>query len=415
MYVRCRRALAACLAIAALWSSWALGAEYSGHRVVRVQVSNQAELDRILALTQDVWSCFGPGIGTFDVRIAPAQLEALEQSGVPFQVLIQDVQQLVDLDLASRGSQNDLSWFANYKSYQDINDHLNQLALENPDLATVSVIGQSLEGRDIEMLRITGPGTPENPRDQRPAFLVNGTQHAREWISPMTTMYLIEQLITQYAVDPRVQAIVDTVDFYIIPVANPDGYVYTWSNDRLWRKSRRINEGSSCVGVDLNRNWEYAWGGDGSSSDPCSDIYHGGAAFSEPEIVAIRDIAFGLASRLRAYWDLHSYGQLVLSPWMYTYDSPPDLPTLLDFGATIRSAIFGVHGQDFTNGQGSRILYIAAGTAHDWVYGALGLLAWGIELRDRGQSGFILPPEQIIPSGEEMFEAFLQLNERLGQ
>jgi Zinc carboxypeptidase len=334
---------------------------------------------------------------------------------VPFQILIQDVQQLLDLDRASRGSKNDVSWFGNYKTYEEINDHLNELALENPDLATVSLVGHSLEGRDIRMMRITGPDTPENSRDQRPAFLVNGTQHAREWISPMTTMYLIEQLITQYPVDPRVQAIVDSVDFYIIPVANPDGFAFTWSDYRLWRKSRRINEGSDCVGVDLNRNWAYAWGGDGSSSDPCSDIYHGRDPFSEPEIVAIRDVAIGLADRLRAYWDLHSYGQLILSPWMYTYDSPPDLPTLLDFGATVQSAIFSVHGQDFTNGQGSRILYIAAGTAHDWVYGTLGPLAWGIELRDRGQSGFVLPPEQIIPSGEEMFEAFLQLNERLDQ
>src|SRR5260370_2763897 len=270
MYVRCRRALAACFAIATLWSSSAFGADYTGHRVVRVQVSNRAELDRILALTNDVWSCFGPGIGTFDVRIAPAQLEALEQSGVPFQVLIQDVQQLVDLDLPSRGSQNDMSWFDNYKSYQDLNSHLNQLAINKPDVTTASVIGQSVRGCDIEMLRITGPVAPENPRDLRPAFLVNGTQHAREWISPMTTIYLIEQLITQYAGDPRVQALVDAVDFYIVPVANPDGYVYTWNSDRLWRKSRRINEGSSCVGVDLNRNWEYAWGAHSSSSNRCS-------------------------------------------------------------------------------------------------------------------------------------------------
>src|SRR5258707_13848917 len=138
MYVRLRRPLATCFVIADLWSSWALGADYTGHRVVRVQVYNQAELDLILALTQDVWSCFGPGIGTFDVRVAPDQLQALEQSGVPFQVLIQDVQQLVDLDIASRGSQNDLSLFDNYKSYQDINDHLDQLSVVNPDLTTVS-------------------------------------------------------------------------------------------------------------------------------------------------------------------------------------------------------------------------------------------------------------------------------------
>ena len=417
MHLRRWRVFATLIAmLATTWSAWAAAANYAGNRVVRVTVSNQVELDEVLGLTDDIWSCFGPGIGTFDIRVTPEQLARLEQSGIPHRVLIQDVQQLLDLDELSRSSRTGRSWYANYKTYEEINDHLNALSETFPDLATLSVVGQSLEGRDLQMIRITGPGTPENPADLRPAFLINGTQHAREWISPMTTMYLVEQLLTQYSADPRVQVLVDAIDFYIVPIANPDGFAYTWTpGQRLWRKSKRVNEGSNCLGVDLNRNWGYAWGGGGSSSDPCSDVYHGTDAFSEPEVAAIRDAVLAVSDRLTAYWDLHSFGQQILSPWQYSYEAPPDLAALLDFGATIQSGISSVHGQNFENGQGSVILYIAAGAAHDWVYGTLGSLAWGIELRDRGQYGFVLPPEQIIPSGEEMFEAFLELDERLVQ
>ena len=35
------------------------------------------------------------------------------------------------------------------------------------------------------------------------------------------------------------QELVDQLDWYIVPCVNPDGYAYTWSEDRLWRKTRR--------------------------------------------------------------------------------------------------------------------------------------------------------------------------------
>ena len=55
----------------------------------------------------------------------------------------------------------------------------------------------------------------------------------------------------------------------------------------MWRKNRRPNEGSSCIGTDLNRNFDFRWGQEGVSSEPCSDIYRGESAGSEPEIQVI--------------------------------------------------------------------------------------------------------------------------------
>ena len=74
---------------------------------------------------------------------------------------------------------------------------------------------------------------------------------------------------------------------YILPVVNPDGYLYTQTTNRMWRKTRSPND-NGCFGTDANRNWGYQWGTGGSSSDPCSDTYMGASAFSEIETANIR-------------------------------------------------------------------------------------------------------------------------------
>jgi len=111
---------------------------------------------------------------------------------------------------------------------------------------------------------------------------------------------------------------------------------------------------------------------------------------------------------LGAYLDFHSFGELVLSPWMYTLTAPPEADYLNTYGQLISDAIFSVHGMRYRAGQGSHTLYIAAGVAQDWAYGELGGAAWGIELRG---ADFVIPPAQIIPTGEENLEGILQLCE----
>jgi hypothetical protein len=386
---------------------------YAGQQVVTISARTEEEVEVIRNLNLDVWNCFGPGIGTFDARVTPGQLTELVASGIPFRVVVEDVQSLVNAerdDIARAARRGDGDWFQNYKSYQEINDRLDFFVQSHPDLALTSTIGQSIEGRDIRMIRITGPDAEGNPRDGRPAFVIDGTQHAREWISPMTVMFAADRLLQQYGVDPRIRSVVDSVDFYLVPATNPDGYEYTWNSDRYWRKNLRINEGSSCLGVDLNRNWNVGWGGEGSSNNPCSDVYHGLEPWSEPEVSAVRDLTRSLSARLGAYLDFHSFGQLVLSPWMYTLTPPPDGKRLDGYGQIMSDAIRSVHGVRYLSGQGSRILYIAAGTAHDWAYGELEVPAWGIELRG---NNFVLTPDQIVPTGEENLEAILRLCETL--
>ncbi|MCL4169454.1 UNVERIFIED_CONTAM: hypothetical protein GTU68_045553, partial [Idotea baltica] len=77
--------------------------------------------------------------------------------------------------------------------------------------------------------------------------------HPREWIAPAAALYLIKKL-TESA------SLTSQIDWYIMPMVNPDGYKYTWENDRFWRKTRSESGTSGCYGVDMNRNFDYHWG-----------------------------------------------------------------------------------------------------------------------------------------------------------
>lgn len=125
------------------------------------------------------------------------------------------------------------------------------------------------------MLRIS------NGKPNAPALWIDGGIHAREWISPAAVTYIIDYLVEN-------SDNLD-VDYYILPVVNPDGYEYTFASDRLWRKNRRKVGYSGCAGVDLNRNFGYRWGEKGTSKDVCREIFSGTRPFSEPETDAIRN------------------------------------------------------------------------------------------------------------------------------
>ena len=106
--------------------------------------------------------------------------------------------------------------------------------------------------------------------------------HAREWISPAAVTYVINELVEHREQQPQS---LRSVDWYILPVVNPDGYEHSHSSNRFWRKNRRGN--SKCVGVDLNRNFGYKWGGLGAGTQKCDQTYAGPSKFSEPETSAI--------------------------------------------------------------------------------------------------------------------------------
>ncbi len=237
-------------------------------------------------------------------------------------------------------------------------------------------------------------------------MLIDGTQHAREWLATMSTMCVADRLVHDYDRDPAVRDFVDHTELWVVPVVNPDGYQYTWSTDRYWRKNRRGG-----YGVDLNRNFSVAWGGGGSSGSKRAETYRGEYAFSEPETRALRDLVEreGIALHI----DFHTYSQLVLFPWNHTSTPAPDRDRLAAIGDRMTSAIYATHQATYKLMQGVE-LFPAAGTMTDWMYGEARARSYTIELRpdgwpDRGRGGFVQPPEQIRATCDEAMAAVLEL------
>jgi hypothetical protein len=229
----------------------------------------------------------------------------------------------------------------------------------------------------------------------------------------MATMYLADRLLETYATDARVKRIVDNVDIYIVPVVNPDGYDYTRTVNSQWRKNRRDNPGTTCDGVDLNRNWGFQWGFDnvGSSGNQCDETYRGTAGFSEPELAGLKTQLDTIAGqgRLKAHVDVHANAQMILSVWGFrTSPPPPDLPVMNTLGQLMQTGMASVRGTVYPYGQGSVILYLNNGNARDYSYGVNNALAWTIEL-----DGVSFQPavSEILPISRELWNAFLPLSE----
>lgn len=157
-----------------------------------------------------------------------------------------------------------------------------------------------------------------NPKNK--AIWIDGGIHAREWISPASVTYILNELVEEWDDQP---AYVQNINWYVLPVLNPDGYEYTHRVDRLWRKNRGAGS-FRCSGVDLNRNYAYHWGEKGTSQRPCSEIYAGPKAFSEPETSAQKRFFDNTKENFKAFLTFHSYGQYILYPWGYDTFVPPD-------------------------------------------------------------------------------------------
>lgn len=240
--------------------------DYTGHKVVRVDIQTRADLELLKTISPDIWN---ERLG--DARIPPDRMDDLLNSGLSFTVLQENIQELIERQRIPVGRG---TWDA-YMEFDEIISFINDLETLRPDLCEVSSIGTSIEGRDIWMLHITGTGA-----GCRPAVFYESLIHCREWITGPVVLYLADYLVNNYDTNPDVADLVDGLDIYLVPVVNPDGYVYTWTTNRMWRKNRR-NNGDGSYGVDLNRNWGYEWGYDdyGSSPVPSSTTYRGTAPF----------------------------------------------------------------------------------------------------------------------------------------
>ncbi|MBY5164388.1 M14 family metallopeptidase [Salsipaludibacter albus] len=269
--------------------------------------------------------------------------------------------------------------FRPYDGPEGLEAEMVALANANPDLVKLVDIGDSLQGRDIWAMKVS-KNANQRPDGTKPAVFYNAAQHAREWITPEMTRRLTRHYLDNYGSDDEITEIVDTTELWFVWVANPDGYQFTHTDERLWRKNLRDNNGDGTIttgdGVDLNRNFATNWGYDneGSSDNPSSETYRGDGPMSEPETQAMDD--FVAAHDFAFMVNYHSAAELILYGvgWQVDTPSPDDLPMIALAGDDANPAIPG-YDPDL-----SAELYITNGDTTDHVQTAFGALAYTPEM-----------------------------------
>ncbi|KAG8226503.1 hypothetical protein J437_LFUL007385 [Ladona fulva] len=389
--------------------------DYHGYGLYRVH--NSSEVYKITSSLPGIdWWSHHPSLknGKGDLMVAPIVRKTFEgllkSRRLRFEVLSDNVQSLVNAEkqrqraAEERGRADGRISFDRYYRHAEINQYLEEVAAAHPDIATLIDAGQSYEGRDMKAIKLSS-GSGKRMKPNCPAGI-----HAREWISPAVAVYLLQQLTEGSATD-----LVNDVDWIILPVLNPDGYEFTFEDDRFWRKTRSITPGESCMGVDANRNFDFHWMESGASSWACDETFAGNKAFSEPEARNLKKIILDHASQIDAYITLHSYGQYILYPWGYSSDLPDDWRDLDKLGNEINDAIAAVRGTTYDVGSSGADLYPAAGASDDWSKGVAGIkYSYTIELPGGGMGGFDLPPEEIQGVVEETLEGLKVVGKRIG-
>lgn len=280
---------------------------------------------------------------------------------------------------------------------------LDDLAVKYKGLITLLDVGKSYEGIPLKGIKLSH-------KANNTAVFVEGGIHAREWISPATATFILNQLLT--STEPNIKEIAGNWDWFFFPVINPDGYKNTFDGDRMWRKTRQPV--GICRGTDLNRNWNSHWNQSGASPDPCRYDYAGSKVFSEPEALQLSQFIQNIAksSLIQTYFSLHSFSQLLMFPYGSSSDKVSNYNDLKLIGEKAVAAIQRRHDTKFQTGSVYETIYPSSGASMDWAYSTLNIpITYTFELRGPPNSTdmFILPADQIRPTGWETLDAFVTI------
>ncbi|KAH7312676.1 ECM14 protein [Stachybotrys elegans] len=397
---------------------------YDGHHIYRIEADSPREVEEI----EERFAQF-PSVhsrNSLEVVVPPSEVRAFEEEmGLKARLLSTDLGAQIRAEQApsayrrglnKRGAAGlpDLTWFDAYHPYADHLDYWDDLVAAIPENSEKILIGASYEGREMHAYHFWGN---EGSSEDKPIILWHGTVHAREWISTMVVEYLTYQLIDGFTSgDALATAFFNHYDFWIVPFHNPDGFVYTQTTNRLWRKNRQPRTNTTCLGTDLNRNWDYQFfaepDGGAVSPNPCSETYRGHCPGDTPENIVLSALSKKLAATgqgIRSFIDWHSYSQLILTPWGWSCDAedlPATLPRMRAVGEGVARAIVESGGVEYVTGPACEVLYFSTGTGRDYHHGVLNAThSWTCELRPASASdgGFVLPPSQILPTVREQW------------
>ncbi len=282
--------------------------------------------------------------------------------------------------------------YACYRTVEETFQTAEQIALQHPDLATWTDIGDSWEkmaglgGYDIMVLRLTNSTIP----GPKPKLFIMSAIHAREYTTAELNTRFAEYLINNYGTNADATWLLDYNEVHMLLQSNPDGRKQA-ETGLSWRKNTNQNycsPASTSRGADLNRNFQFQWGCcGGSSGSQCSSTYRGPSPASEPEVQAVQNYVMGQFPDLRdaplgasapltttgIFLDVHSFSELVLWPWGFGNTPTGNDTELVTLGRKL--AYFNDYYPEQAIG-----LYPTDGTTDDFAYGELGLPAYTFEL-----------------------------------
>ena len=366
---------------------------------------------------------------TIDIQIDAENMKKMIERfpSMEFQVLIEDLPQAVFETYPAHESFYNQSLKANeemggdihnyselfFKEYRDlkaIDSWLDLLQSTYPDVISLEEIGETFEHKKIKVVHFATPND-DLKHDEKKTIVITGGVHAREWISVSTTLYVMYQLIQLYETNPTSKALTN-LNFLFIPVINPDGYEYTWTTDRLWRKNRQQTPVPHCFGIDIDHSYDYHW--TKSSDWACGEEYSGEVPFEafESRIWDQYLNETNAEHKIAGYIDLHSYSQEILYPYAYLCNQQPrDEENLLELAYGIARSIRLQLGHTYQvlpaciDKDADYLPDLGSGTSLDFMYHNRAYWAYQLKLRDTGGHGFLLPSKYIEPVGDEIYAA----------
>ncbi|KAL5268953.1 hypothetical protein ACHWQZ_G002698 [Mnemiopsis leidyi] len=413
---------------------------YDGYKMIKVTIGSEKDFLMILDLeSKNLLTIFAESrSGHVDVLIEPQHAaqckEFFKSKGLSYEVMADDVgvevakekRRLLRKSSVATGEFS----YDTYHRYDVISDRLAALAAKHQTVAEIVDLGTSYEGRTIKAIRMTA-NISSDESDDKPMVWLDGGSHAREWVSPATMMYIIDSILGEQETDKsdKMGELLAKFQIVVAPCINPDGYEFSYEEDRFWRKNRQPSGCKNnklnwyggcfsklCYGVDNNRNWSVDWGRTGVSTDPCSEIFPGRAPFDQPNTKAVKDYLEPLKDKLKLFVTYHSYSEYFLTPLGYTEDLPADHEHHTKVGEAVVRAIAARHGVHYVPMRAAE-MYPCSGDSADWAYEGLGVGdSYTIELRpdwDSWKVGFELPEDQIRPTAEENVDGLLALIENI--
>uniref|UniRef100_A0A4W2FAJ2 Carboxypeptidase B n=1 Tax=Bos indicus x Bos taurus TaxID=30522 RepID=A0A4W2FAJ2_BOBOX len=346
---------------------------FDGDKVLRVKLQDekQANIIKDLAKTSqlDFWypdaTHHVAANMTVDFQISAKESQfvesALDQNQMHYEILIHDVQEEVEKQFDVKEDNPGRHSYAKYNNWNKIVAWTEKMVHKNPKMVSRIKIGTTVEDNPLYVLKAT----------------------------------------KTYGKNKIMTKLLDRMNFYVLPVFNVDGYIWSWTQNRMWRKNRSRNQNSKCIGTDLNRNFNVSWNSFPNTNDPCQEIYRGPAPESEKETKAVSDFIRSHLKSIKAYITFHSYSQMLLFPYGYTSELPPNHKNLAKVAKIATDVLSTPYETHYTYGSIASTIYPTSGSSLDWAYN-LGIKhTFAFELRDKGRFGFLLPESQIKPTCKE--------------